>query len=509
MTRTGARTRARRWCAVRRDAKAQRTATVQRRRVLTAARCALLVGCLALADSDARAQTPNAADQQNPAGPVNDSPRLTWAVNERVRFAGLFNQFRPGLSGDDQSLVFRTTARAELAWPSVSIVGEIQDARAYLTGQRSNVSTSLINPVDLLQAYVMFAPGSPSTRVPELQIGRFTMELGSGRLIAQETYRDVTRNFSGAKLRWPTARRGVVTAFAVLPVMTVPDNRDDLLRNRLSADREYLNQKFWGALYEKPLGVLRVRGEGYFYALHEHDEPGERETRDRNLWTSGFRLLRPAANGDWDADIESAWQGGRARASTAPADRRSLDVAARLLHLHAGYSLARPWSPRLGVEYDYGSGEADPADGEWNRFDALFGHRRTELGPTSIYGALGRENINTLGARVSLTPTARTDVFAAYRVVRLAAAADAFASTGVRDATGRSGRDGGRQLDVRVRAWIKPDVLRLELGATHLMAGRFLRTAPNATREGDTTFVYCDLTYSLASKPSIARDARR
>jgi hypothetical protein len=245
----------------------------------------------------------------------------------------------------------------------------------------------------------------------------------------------------------------------------------------------------------------------YLYRLGEHDEAGRRETRDRKLWTAGIRLLRPAKIGAWDVDVESAWQRGRAHASSAAADRRALNVRARLLHLQGSYTFDRHWAPRVGVEYDYGSGDADPHDGQWNRFDALFGHRRVELGPTSIYGALGRENIDTVGLRASLAPSARTDAFAVYRVVRLAAAADAFASTGVRDSTGRAGRDAGQQIDMRLRTWIKPGVVRLEFGTTFLIAGRFLRTAPNATREGNTTFFYGDVTYSLASKPADIKSA--
>jgi hypothetical protein len=170
------------------------------------------------------------------------------------------------------------------------------------------------------------------------------------------------------------------------------------------------------------------------------------------------------------------------------------------VHLNAGYTFAQRWSPRVGVEYDYGSGDADPLDDKWNRFDSLFGNRRVDLAPTGIYGALGRENIDALGIRVSVAANARVDAFAAYRVVRLAAPTDAFASTGVRDQTGRSGRDGGRQLDGRVRAWLVPGALRLDVGMTHLRAGEFLQHAPNATREGNTTFFYGDVTMTFRSK---------
>ena len=468
-----------------------------------------VVGALLTASDVASAQAQNAeapdvADQPTPSGQVPQplpSSRLTWAISERVRYSGLVNQFRPGLSSDDRAVVFRTTVKAELALPRLLLAGEVQDARAYFTDVGSNVSTSLVNAIDLLQAYVRLGPTTTtSAGVPEVQFGRFSMELGSGRLVAQEAYRDVTRTFTGAKVRWRRGR-SAVTAFAVLPVVTLPENRDDLLHNRIELDTQHVNQKFWGALYERERLWHRTRAEVYVYALDERDDPGKRETRDRNLWTTGIRLLRPPAIGAWDVDVEPAWQFGRTRASSAAGDRRALAVSARLLHLQASYTFDQPWSPRVGVEYDYGSGDADPADAQWNRFDGLFGHRRVELGPTSIYGALGRENIDTVGMRVAVTPSPRTDAFAVYRVVRLAAAADAFASTGVRDPTGRSGRDGGQQIDLRLRTWIKPGMLRLELGITHLIAGHFLRAAPNATREGNTTFFYSDLSFSLNSRP--------
>lgn len=287
---------------------------------------------------------------------------FTWTVSERARYAGLFNQFRPGLTGDDRVVVFRTTLQVEFAWPRVTLGSEVQDARAYLTGTQSNVSTSLVNPIDLLQAYARLG-GSTTTRsrVPEVQVGRFSVELGSGRLIAREAYRDVTRTFTGAKVRWRPGGRGILTGFGVFPVATLPDGRDALLHNQIARDRELLSQRFWGALYERERLWRRTHGEVYLYDLREHDEPGRPETRDRKLWTAGFRLYHPPSFGAWDVDVESASQRGSARASSAPSDVRPLNVSARLLHGRAGYTFARSWSPRLGIEYDYGSGDSHDA----------------------------------------------------------------------------------------------------------------------------------------------------
>ena len=371
----------------------------------------------------------------------------------------------------------------------------MQDARAYLTDSQSNVSTALVDTVDVLQAHLRIG-GGPKAHSDTL-LGRFSMELGSGRLVAQEAYRDVTRTFTGVSSRWNPGARHQLRGFFTFPVLTLPDDRESLLANDAGFDREYVNQRFWGLWYERSALWRGVRAESYVYGLAEHDEPGRRETRDRHLWTGGGRLFRGGGIRAWDVDLEAAWQAGRAHATASPSDRASLDVNARYVHVGAGYTFGLPWSIRGGVEYDHGTGDSNAADGRWNRFDSLFGNRRVDLAPTSIYGALGRENIETLGVRLGVAPSSRIDAFGVFRWAGLASATDAFASTSVRDSSGQSGRNAGRQLDVRLRFWILPAALRLEAGSTFLWRGRFLRDAPNATRQGDTGFFYTDLTYTL------------
>lgn len=279
----------------------------------------------------ARAQSTTAPEEPpRPAAqppPSDRQSRVTWAVTERVRNAALANQFRPGLSGDDRARVFRTTLQAELAWRRVAAGFEVLDARAYLTDAQSNISTGLVDPIDVLQGYVRVV-GAPRPNL-DVQIGRFSMELGSGRLVAQEAYRDVTRAFTGANVRWSPHAGGLVTAFGVVPVATRPDDPGGLLRNRIARGVEMTNQRFAGALYERDRLGRRLRGEAYLYGLRERDIPGRRETRDRKLWTVGLRRYRAPSVAAWDLDVESAWQRGRARATSAPSDARAGRRSAR------------------------------------------------------------------------------------------------------------------------------------------------------------------------------------
>jgi hypothetical protein len=432
-----------------------------------------------------------------PAAAIESNHTLRWSGTQRARYSRLLNQFRPGFSGDDQAMVLRTVLRAELDLPRFEVVGELQDARAYLTDEQSTVSTSLVNTFGLLQAYVEIDGGAGKR--PELRLGRFLLELGSGRLVAAEPYRDVARNHTGGVAHWTFGEQSEVWAFAVLPVIIEPADRESLLENDFERDDQTGDTKFHGTIFRRPQLPFDSTAEAYAYFFDERDDPGVRETRDRDLTTAGFRLFRDPTPGRWDFETENIWQSGHAHSTTNPGDVSDLDVEARFNHLQIGYTLERPWLPRITGEYEYASGEADAADGRWQRFDPLFGNRRTDLAPTSIYNALGRENIDKLGVRVAITPNSRTDAFAAYRVVRLAEARDIFATTGIRDPSGASGRDGGRQLDVRFRRRFNGDSLRLDTGATLLWEGNFMQNAPNATGEGDSTFFYCDVTYTFGS----------
>jgi len=120
--------------------------------------------------------------------------------------------------------------------------------------------------------------------------------------------------------------------------------------------------------------------------------------------------------------------------------------------------------------------------------------RRADLAPAGLYNAVGRANISTPGARLEIAPSSRWDVFVTYRALWLAERTDGFSTTNVRDASGRSGNFAGHQIDSRVRWWVRPAKLRLELDGVVLAKGRFLEDAPNAPPGGTTAYGAINLT---------------
>jgi hypothetical protein len=268
-----------------------------------------------------------------------------------------------------------------------------------------------------------------------------------------------------------------------------------LLGNEAQFDSESFDLQFWGLHAQWPRLWLGGTGELYVFGLHENDAAGL-PTRNRQLYTPGLRLSRPPAKGAWNFDFESAVQVGTLRATLLPADTTDLDHVAHFEHAEVGYTFDQAWSPRLDLLFDYASGDQSPSDQESNRFDTLFGSRRFEHGPTGIYGAFTRSNIQSPGCRMSLKPTSSFLAAIAYRPYWLASATDAWI-TGVRDPSGQSGSFIGHQLEARLRWDALPGNVGFEVGGALLFAGEFIRNVPGPTPAGDTTYGYAsvDITF--------------
>ncbi|MGE0385399.1 MAG: alginate export family protein [Gammaproteobacteria bacterium] len=420
---------------------------------------------------------------------------LSLGGEYRVRLENLDNQFRAGRRGGDQVLVHRTSLLARIDLPSARIVAEALDARASLADAGTPLSTADVNPIDLLQAYLELtlrdAPVTGGTSV--LRLGRFTMDMGSRRLVARNRYRNTINAFTGADWTITGASQTQTRLFFVLPVQRLAGT--NLLEAEAQADDQSGDVRLWGFHHARGGLPANSRGEFYVLGLDERDDDAL-ATRDRRLYTAGLRLYRDPVPGAFDFQIESALQFGESRASASAADRRDLDHRAHFQHVEVGYSFQRPWKPRLVVQYDYASGDDSPLDDENNQFDTLFGARRFDFGPTGGYGAFARANISSPGLRLLLAPSARVKIMAALRGFWLASDRDAWTGAGVRDATGNSGSYIGTQAEAEIRWSIIPGNLDLETGIAHVSGGGLMERPPG-NGNGDPTYVFLAATFTF------------
>lgn len=395
----------------------------------------------------------------------------------RFRIEAIDGQARTGFNESDRLVNLRTTLLGEYREGPVRFAAELWDSRVYGGNAGSPVTANEVNAVELVQAFAevrgngLFGAGSTGS----LQLGRFTLNLGSRRLVAADDYRNTTNGYTGVRtdLGWSGGWRA--TLIYTLPQQRRPDDPARVRRNAVALDREGFDLVLWGGMASKSRAIGPVTAELSFFHFGEHDRPG-RPTRDRALDTVALRLITDPAPGRLDVEVEGALQTGQVSASLSAAAPRQ-PVRAWFLHADAGITLAGGWKPRVAIEYDHASG--DGSGGTYGRFDTLFGMRRADLAPSGIYAAFGRTNVISPGLRVEAAPDARTDLMMTLRPLWLAAREDSFSTTGVRDPSGRSGSYAGTQIDARLRHRLTRG-LRLEVDTVLLAKGRFLREAPNA-----------------------------
>lgn len=423
---------------------------------------------------------------------------FTISASVRARYETYENPFRSSGAEAADLLSFRTIVQAEYDAGPIRIGGQLQDARAYWADTGTPLSTADVNALELVEAYITAELGETlgDGSKTELTAGRFLLNLGSKRLAASPGFRNTANGFTGVRLDWSNVERGQsFTAFYTLPQQRLPSDRAGLIDNDVEWDRESDDLAFWGGIFATPLASTGAKLELYGYGLDEEDR-ADRATRNRHLLTLGSRLYSSAGKGKFDFEVEGAYQTGSIRASTA-ANAAKLDVSAYTLVAQVGYTFDHPSKPRLSLVGDIASGD-DPASASFNSFDTLFGIRRGEWGPSSsLFGPLSRNNIRDIGVKFQIKPSSRLDAFVFARAAWLDEATDAFAKTGIRDASGQSGRGAGEQIEARVRYWIVPDFIQLDVGGAVLAKGEFLRSAPNVSNTGDTRYFYADLNFSF------------
>ena len=435
------------------------------------------------------------AAMATPASAQERERGLSVSGSMRLRYEAIDGQARAGFNESDELVNLRTAILAEYRAPDLQVGVELYDSRVWGDRKGTPVTTNEVNALEPVQAYVAgdidgaFGSGTRLT----LTAGRMTLNLGSRRLVAADDYRNTTNGYTGLRADIAAPQGWKATLIYTLPQVRLPDDDRGIRDARVRLDRESFDLVLWGGQVGKAKAIGSAMAELSWFHLGERDAPG-RPTRDRSLDTFGGRIIAEPRAGRFDYEVEMLYQMGHIRTSLAPTAARQ-PVSASFVHADAGYSFRGPWKPRLSVEFDRASG--DGPGGSYGRFDTLFGMRRAELAPAGLYNAVGRANLMTIGMRVEAAPGKRIDGFAVYRPMWLAADRDGFSTTGVRDASGRSGDFAGHQLEARVRYWLLPTRLRFEFDGLLLAQGRFLRDAPNAPPGGWTRYGSFNLTASF------------
>lgn len=393
----------------------------------------------------------------------------------QTRFENYDGNVFAGASQNDGAFFNRTTLDAQYNRDRFSAQVEVMDSRQAQADGDTLLKDSHVSTLDVLQANVGFKFGAE--RNNELKVGRFTRDWGSRTVMARNRFRNTINTFDGLLLSHSQANGNEFEFISAQPVRRTPRDRLSLLDNEHRSDKSSDALRIHGVFADLPNILpallndddLDLDFEAYYIALKEKDT-SRIQTSNRDLHTIGFRIRSVPAVNEWDFHIESIFQTGERRGSSAATDTVDLDHDAFYQRIEFAYSFDTPSRLRAIFEFNFASGDDSPTDGESGRFDTIFGVSAFEFGPVALYAPISRSNIVTPGIRLTATPWRNIALMADYRHFWLAEEKDSWGRTGQRDVTGNSGNHVGQHLELRVRWSVLPGNVRIDSGVIFLNA---------------------------------------
>lgn len=374
-------------------------------------------------------------------------------------------------------------------------------AGVYVEGRDSFSSSDLRDPeletdrLDLHQAYL--ALGDAKRFPLTAKVGRQELAYGDERLVGAFDWNNIGRVFDAAKVRYETPEVWV-DAFAGRVV--IPRDR------HFNEPNDY--DWFWGLYGSSQKLVTWQETQLYFLGRNASEDSPRAFTgglvglaSPRDIYTVGTRMKSlPGTLHGWDYSFEAAGQFGSFQAGQGT---RRLEHEAYALHAGGGYIFARcPAKPRLGVEYNFASGDSNPTDGEHGTFENLFPTNHKFYGFMDV---LSWQNMHNVRLNAAVKPLTGLNVTLDYHLFWLADTADYFymvngapRSTGAAPGSGTGynlnpGYDSfvGSELDL-VATYALKNWANLQAGYGHFFTGDYVEQSLGAPTHGssDADWVY-------------------
>src|SRR3989338_125431 len=390
-------------------------------------------------------------------------------------------------SADDEYVFDLLRARLNLQWTPVKPVKlfmQWQDSR--IANEEFANKTAYENFMDLRQLYIDYEDAvlidAINMNKLSLRAGRQEFSYGAQRLLGGFNWSNIAQTFDGGKLgaHFSTYHIQLDILAGEKTNIKSPRQADDLFdgsnKDRIWA--YYATAKAFGETLIENYLIRR--------ATYKNISFGPGGSSEIDDYTFGGRLKKSFANGI-DYEMEAAGQWG---------DFRDQDVAAMMAVGILGYTFQKSWQPRVAFEFDYGSGDSDPADGKLTAFDNLY--------PTNhlFYGYMdfiSLQNLNDYRFQVSAKPSKKLKLQGDLHLIFLDTSKDSFYSAGrpVTRTAAVSLSDVsphvGDEIDLTADYKFNNNV-SVHAGYSHFFAGKYLQeTGAN----DDADFFYVQTTFSL------------
>jgi hypothetical protein len=296
---------------------------------------------------------------------------------------------------------------------------------AYAEGRDSSATGDDRNPnpdadqFDLHQAFIRV--GDAKSFPLTVKIGRQELVYGDERMIGNGDWGNIPRAFDAARLRFENPD---VWVDAFVGRVVLPNNHNFNVAN----DYDWLS----GVYASTTTLIPKQETQLYFLSRNASPKAPSAQTGSliglpsaRDIFIFGLRVKSLA--GQWnglDYGAELAGQIGSVNQPVPGVGNQRLDHEALAASIGGGYTWTDAFgSPRVGLEYNFASGDSDPNDGRNETFENLF--------PTNhkLYGYMdfvGWRNIHNPRLSASIKPCQPVGVTLDYHLFWLADTHDFF-----------------------------------------------------------------------------------
>jgi hypothetical protein len=403
------------------------------------------------------------ASQSEPT-PTPKPPVVNRAKEALPGWLRVRGEFRERMEGFD-GLGFNET-REDLYWLSrfrfnaivtpsrfLSFQAQVQDARV-AKKTVGPTGTPFKAPFDLRTG---FAEIGSSTGPVTVRVGRQELVYGEQRLVGHVSWLNAARTFDAAKVTVRTKAVQIDTFAA--SVVRIMDG---------AFDRSGAGNRFAGAYLTTGKLIPQGTVEPYVFVRRDVNLRTELGAVDDLMsTTTGIRLAGklPAR---LDYGVEMALQRGSLGGD---------DVRAWAGHWQLRESLPGWGAAKMTGEYNFASGDEDPADGIRGTFDQLYPTPHDKYG---LADQIGWKNIHHARAGFEITPLKGLPVTTNYHSWWLAETRDGIYNAGsaslARIPAGAADRHVGQEIDVQVTRALTPQLL-VGAGYAHIFPGPFLKQA--------------------------------
>ncbi len=443
------------------------------------------------------------APEHNPLCFANGT--ICFDVQERLRLEVRDNNFdfnaRSNAITDDTFLLqrFRLGVLVKpTSW--LRFYAQGQDSREF-ESERPNIPGAAgaegDDNFDLRQAYVEF--GDPKSFPLLFKAGRQVLTFGDERLVGAFDWNNFGRTFDAAKLTWKTPKWQLdLFASSVVVIKRDEFNKSDLF-NGNENDRE---QIFSGAYFtagDLPFGSVDL----YAFWLSQANGINSNQqaavatkepkvgplSQHTSFGTYGVRVKGdPKKLHGFEFEAEGAYQNGEVR---------DLALDAWAVHAGAGYNFDVAWKPRLWAEYNFATGDSNPADNDIETFQNLFPTNHKFYGIMDLFSW---QNMHNPMLSLRVAPCKKVTATLDYHAFFLANTDDVWyranGITPVRPLTPAARTASnfvGQEVDFVV-TWNATKALQVQAGYAHFFAGDYVSgTGPS----DDANFGYLQATLTF------------